>query len=129
MGKWLQSAIDSPTRGDALLDVFLVRPESSVTSSGIVQGVSDHQAVILKVKWEDMCREPHVERIVPVYKKTDVSGLQTFLRDKFAIRVNNGSSVEEIWNNSKNIVYVGIERFVTHKILRKIRTPNIPSRR
>jgi len=29
---------DSPTRGDALLDVHLVRPESSVTSSGTVQG-------------------------------------------------------------------------------------------
>ena len=29
---------DSPTRGDALLDVYWVRPESSVTSSGTVQG-------------------------------------------------------------------------------------------
>ena len=28
----------SPTRGDALLDVYLVRPESSVNCSGIVQG-------------------------------------------------------------------------------------------
>jgi hypothetical protein len=35
--------IDSPTRGDVLLDVYLVRPESSVTSSSIVQGISDHQ--------------------------------------------------------------------------------------
>jgi hypothetical protein len=50
--------IDSPTRGDALLDVYLVRPESSVTSSGIVQGVSDHLAVILEVEWEDTCTEP-----------------------------------------------------------------------
>src|SRR5215475_8995320 len=39
--------IDSPTRGEALLDVYLVRPESSVTSSGTVQGVCDHLAVIL----------------------------------------------------------------------------------
>jgi len=29
---------DGPTRGDALLDVYLVRPVSSVTSSGVVQG-------------------------------------------------------------------------------------------
>jgi len=66
---------DSPTRGDALLDVYLVRPESSVTSSGTVQGVSDHLAVILEVEWEDTCTEPQVERVVPVYNKTDVSGL------------------------------------------------------
>jgi len=45
---------DSPTRGDALLDVYLIRPESSVTSSGTVQGVSDYLAVILEVEWEDM---------------------------------------------------------------------------
>jgi len=77
--------IDSPTRGDTLLDVYLVRPESSVTSSGIVQRVSDHLAVILEVEWEDTCTEPQVERVVPVYNKTDVSGLQTFLRDKFVV--------------------------------------------
>jgi len=103
-----------------LLDLFLVRPESSVTSSGIVQGVSDHQTVILEVEWEDWCREPHVERIVPVYNKTDVSGLQTFLRNKFVVWASNGNSVEEIWNNFKKIIYEGIERFVPHKILRKI---------
>jgi hypothetical protein len=115
--------IDGPTRGDALLDVFLVRPESSVTGSGIVQGVSDHQAVILEVKWKDTCSTPHVDRLVPVYNKTDVLGLQTFLHDKFVIWASNGNSVEEIWNNFKNIVYESIERFVPHKILGKNSDP------
>ena len=72
-----REVIDGPTPGDALLDVYLFRPESSVTSSGIVQGVSDHLAVILEVEWEDTCTEPQVERVVPVYNKTDVSGLQS----------------------------------------------------
>jgi hypothetical protein len=112
--------IDSPTRGDALLDVYPVRAEISVTSTGIVQGISDHYGVRLEVEWEDDCCEPQVERIVPVYNKTDVLGLQTFLRDKFAIWVSNGSRVEEIWNNYKNIVYESIERFVPHKTPRKI---------
>ena len=31
--------------------------------------------------------------------------------------------MEEIWNNLKNIVHEGIERFVTHKILRKNSDP------
>ena len=99
-------AIEGPTRGDALLDDFLVRTESSVTSSGMVQGFSDHQAVILKVEWQDTFREPHIERIVPAYNKTDVSGLKTFLREKFVVWASNGSSVEEIWNNFKNIYTV-----------------------
>jgi len=56
--------------------------------------------VILEVEWKDMCSEPHVERVVPVYNKTVVSGLQTFLRDKFVVWASN-SSMEEIWNNLK----------------------------
>jgi len=115
--------IDGPTRGEALLDVYLVRPESSVTSSGIVQGVSDHLAVILEEEWEDTCTEPQVEKVVPVYNKTDASRLQTFLGDKFVVWASNGSNVEEIWNNIKNIVYESIERFVPHKTLRKNSDP------
>jgi len=101
----------------------LARPESSVTSSGTVQGVSDHLAVILEVEWEDTCTEPQVERVVPVYNKTDVSGSQTFLCDKFAVWSSNGSNVERIWNNFKNIGYESIERFAPHKTLRKNSDP------
>jgi hypothetical protein len=71
------------------------------------------------VKWKDTFSQPHVERLVPVYNKTDFLGLQTFLRDKFVVWASNGKSVEEIWNNVKNIVCESIERFVPHKILRK----------
>jgi hypothetical protein len=45
--------VDSPTRADALLDVYLVCPESSFTSCSIVQGISDHCWVLLEVEWEE----------------------------------------------------------------------------
>ena len=96
--------IDGPTRGDALLDVFLVRPESSVTCSSTVQGISDHHGVILQVEWEVNCCEPQTESVVPVYNKRNVLGLQTVLREKFSVWASNGSSVEDIWNNISNIV-------------------------
>jgi hypothetical protein len=56
-------------------------------------------------------------------------GLQTLLRDKFGTRAGNGNSVEEIWNNFKEIVSESIERFVPHKILRKTRTLNTTTRK
>jgi len=71
--------------------------------------------VILEVEWEDTCTEPQVERVVPVYNKSDVSRLKTFLCDKFVVWASKGSNVEEIKNNFKNIVYESIERFVPHK--------------
>jgi aspartate/glutamate racemase len=80
------------------------------------------------VEWEDNYCEPQVERVVPVYKKNRVSDLQTFLRDKFAVLASNGSSVEEIPNNFKNIVYESIERSVHIKYLEKIRTLHITTR-
>ena len=117
--------IDSQTWENALLDVYLVRPESSVTSSSIVQGIIDHSGVILEVDWVEIFREPRVERVVLVYNKTDFLGLQTFLREKFAVWASSGRSVEEIWNNFKNIVRESLERFLPYKILIKNSDPKI----
>jgi hypothetical protein len=113
----------NPTRGDALLDVYLVRPENLFTSCRIIQGVSDHRGVLLEVEWEEKYCRPQMERLDPVYHKADVIGLQKFLRDKFAIWASKGRSVEEVWNNFKNIILQCIEMFIPHKILRKNSDP------
>jgi hypothetical protein len=76
--------VGSPTRGDTLLDVYLVRPEESLISCNIVPGISDHSAVLLEVDCDITGPEPQIRRLVPVYKKTDISGLQPFLREKFS---------------------------------------------
>ena len=98
-----------------MLDVYLVRPESAFTSCSNVQVISDHCGVLLEVEWGENCREHQVERLVPVYHKTNVTGLQSFLRGKFASGASNGSCVEEIWK----CFCESIDRFVPHKILRK----------
>jgi hypothetical protein len=116
--------VNGSTREDSLLNVFLVRPENSVTYSGIVQVIGDLRAVVLEVKWKDICNKPQVQRLVPVYNKTDITGLKTFLRDKFVAWASNSKSVEEIWNNFKNIVYEGIEQFEPHKKNRKNSDPD-----
>ena len=57
--------------------------------------------------------------LVPVYHKTNVPGLQSFLRGKFASWASNGICVEEIWKRFKEIVFESIDGFAPHKILRK----------
>lgn len=110
--------VERPTRGDAILDVYLILPESACTSSSIVQGISDHHGVIIEVDWERSSHIPQPDRVIPVYSKADVLGLQTFLRDRYANWASNGNSVERIWNNFKNIVHESVEHFVPHKILK-----------
>ena len=119
--------VNSPTRGDALLDVYLVRAESSFTSSTIVQGISDHSRVILEVEWEESGCEPQVEGVVPLHNETDVRGY----KPSSAINSQYGQATAvawRIWNNFKNIVYECIERFVPRKNLEKVRTLNITIR-
>ena len=58
-----------------MLDVYLVRPESSFTASSIEQRISDLYVVILEVELEKNCCVPQVEKLVQVYNKTDVLGL------------------------------------------------------
>jgi hypothetical protein len=45
--------VRKPTRGDSLLDVYLVRPESALISCGTVRGISDHCGVLLDVEWAE----------------------------------------------------------------------------
>jgi hypothetical protein len=112
-----------------LLDVYIVRSESSFTASSIVEGTSDHQRVILEIEWEGNCCVPQVEKLVPVYHKTNVLFLQNLLREKYGTRASNGSSVEEVWNNLKEIVSECIERFFDIKYLEKSRTLNSTARK
>ena len=58
-----------------------------------------------------------------MYHKTNVFGLQKFLRDKLPTWANNGSCVEDIWKNFKDIVFVGIKSFFPHKNLKQNSDP------
>jgi hypothetical protein len=109
--------VTQPTRGDALLDIYLLRPDNSFISCNILPGISDHCGVLLEVEWVGNCSEPKADKTVRVYHKTDVVGLQTFLREKFKLWAGNDSSVEGIWKSYKDIVFEGIERFVPQKVL------------
>jgi len=111
--------VSSPTIGDKLLDIYLLRPESSLISCNILHRISDHNGILLEVEWDEICWEPEVERIAPVYHNTDVSGLQAFLREKFNLWAGNGSCLEEIWKSYKDIILEGIKRYVPQKILSK----------
>jgi len=64
-----------------------------------------------------------VERLVSVYHKTNVPGLQSFLRDKFTSWANNGRGGN--LETFKERVFESIDSFVPHKILRKNPDPDL----
>jgi len=54
-----------------------------------------------------------------VYHKTDVSGLQAFIPDKFNLWLGNGRYLEDKWKNFNDSIFKGIKRYVTQKSLKK----------
>jgi len=74
--------------------------------------------VLLDVEWIEKGFVTQEKQLVPAYHKTNMSELQNFLPDKLPTWANNGSCVDGIWKNFKNMVFEGIERFVPHKILK-----------
>ena len=110
--------VEKPTRGDSLLDVYLVRPDSTLISCDTVHGISDHCGVLLEVDWIVKGPAPYEKHLITMYHKANVLGLQNFLQDKLPTWANNGSCMEDIWKNLKEIVFEGIKRFVPHKILK-----------
>jgi len=74
--------------------------------------------VLLDVEWVEEGFVTQEKRLVLMYHKTNVLGLQNFLRDKLSTWANNGSYVEDIRKNFKDIVFEVMERFVPHKILK-----------
>ena len=121
-------AVGKLTRGDSLLDVYLVRRENALISCVAVQRISDHCGALLKVEWVEKGFVTRKKRLVTAYHKTNVLGLQNFLRDKLPTWANNGSCVEDIWKHFNDIVFDGIKRFVPHKILKLYPDPEYYNR-
>jgi len=82
-------------RGDALLVIYLLRPECSLISC-ILPGINGHNGVLLEVEWDEICRKTEYGKIVAVYRKTDVLDLQAFLLEKLNLCVVNGRYLEEV---------------------------------
>jgi hypothetical protein len=109
--------VKAPTRGENLLDVFLVRPIDVFFSSNVIEGISDHKAVSLcvasrktkkdlKGKW---CRQ---------YSRMDTGGFSNYLTEKFSEWVVKGSCVNEVWENFKILLTEGTIRYVPCKTLK-----------
>jgi hypothetical protein len=67
-------------------------------------GISGHNGVELEVEWDEICRESNVEKIVSLYYKMGILGLQSFLWEKVNLWPGIGSCVEEIWKHNMHII-------------------------
>jgi hypothetical protein len=71
--------VNSSTRRDVYLEVYLVWHGNTFTYCSNVQGICDHSRALLEVEWEGNRLEHQVVSLVTVYHGTNVTDLQCFL--------------------------------------------------
>ena len=64
--------VGKPTRGDSLLDVYLIPPESAFISCSMLRGISNHCGLLLEMEWVEKGFVTQEKRLVPAYHKTSV---------------------------------------------------------
>ncbi|KAJ4436140.1 hypothetical protein ANN_18767 [Periplaneta americana] len=111
--------VNGPTRDNALLDVYLLRPVSLFVNSESLHKISDHNSVLLEIFWENTVNPRSSPLSVWNFNKTDVHELQTFLRQKHDDFLRTEGNMENVWHKFKSIIFEALVKCVPSKIIKK----------
>ena len=100
----LEQQVNFPTRGEAILDLFLTNRPSLVEKCASLPSLGDHDVVMIKTSAAAKRAKP-VRRKVYLWKKADIDKM-TSEAEKFATSVTNkydlSSEIEEMWKEIKD---------------------------
>ena len=110
--------VEKPTRESAILDIFLIRKRDIPVYCDIIPGISDHSAVVLGLSLNIDRKEcESAERTnIWQYRKTNLTVLRQFLRDKYSEFEKLNGGMESSWEYFKSILDIAKIRFVPYRI-------------
>ncbi|KAJ4447453.1 hypothetical protein ANN_09460 [Periplaneta americana] len=111
--------VNGPTRDNALLDVYLLRPVSLFVNSESLHKISDYNSVLLEIFWENTVNPRSSPLSVWNFNKTNVHELQTFLRQKHDDFLRTEGNMENVWHKFKSIIFEALVKCVPSKIIKK----------
>ncbi|MCG7878228.1 MAG: endonuclease/exonuclease/phosphatase family protein, partial [Candidatus Thiodiazotropha endolucinida] len=113
----LTQLVNTPTRGNNVLDLVIANNPSLIAACRVIPGVSDHDAVLTEVNLKPI-RNKQNPRKIPLYKKADWIGLRKHmldfgqsLRENFDIT----TPVNQLWENITSELERAINKFIPHK--------------
>ena len=99
-GCLLEQMVTSPTRGQNVLDLFLTTNPTLVDNVSIIQGLSDHDIVLIQVNVKPEVLK-QVPRNIHLYKKADWDQLKHCMRDVYVELKQSDlatSTVQSMWD-------------------------------
>ena len=112
----LQQLVDTPTRGENILDLFCTNNPTLVSKVSTIPGLSDHSIVLV----ESTIR-PKVSKVQPrnitLYKKADWEGFKASMsKFKEHVLLNKCKyDVESLWSDLKQHIEDGIKQHIPSK--------------
>ena len=112
----LTQIVTHPTRGENILDLFLIDNPTLVKSVEVRPGISDHDTVLAEV-----FIKPQISRQKPrlmfLYKKADWEGLESHMlafQQSFFANFED-KTVNSLWEDFKRALQSGIEQYVPQR--------------
>jgi len=116
----LTQMVEGGTRQDRTLDVVLTNTPTQCTSTQVVAGISDHEAVVSNFNLNHRIN-PQERRQAPLYSKADwvklaahVTSFHNSLLDKDL----SNTSVDELWESFRDTLHTGIRNHIPHKTVK-----------
>ena len=102
----LVQLVKEPTREENILDLTFTTNPDLVTNTQIIDGMSDHQAVITDIMIRAKLNKKK-PRTIYLYERGNMDSLREQLKDHYNIfkELSPSRTVEENWNDFKNTLY------------------------
>jgi len=117
--------VSTPTRGTNVLDIFLTNRPSLIETCNVVDGISDHEAVVVKSNLMVKLAPPPT-RTLYVWSQADFSMIRHTIQelcDNFVDTYDSSYPVSVLWNNFLEICNTCLELIPTRSSPRSHRQP------
>ena len=116
----LEQMVQTPTRGENTLDLFLTNNTRVIDEVSVIPGLSDHEAVIVHGNITPVINTQK-KRAIPLYKKAEWNKFEEHVskcwEDLGETKAN--MNVNTLWINFKRIIETGVSKFIPHKNAKK----------
>ena len=110
----LTQVVRKPKRGNNILDLIFTTNHGLISSVEVHPGMSDHNVIITDVNLKAKSAKKKPRKVL-LYKKADMDGLKTFIKDKLSEKTIGSHISSENWNYLKRTITEAISKFVPQK--------------
>ena len=114
----LLQQVKEPTRLNNILDLCFTNSPSFVSSTEVIPGVSDHDAVVVNISMKPKLIRP-VKRKIYLYKKADFTSMEECIRvfdNKLSPEYLRSKTVDELVNEFNQLIMNAMNEFIPSKV-------------